>query len=365
MNTMTSDLRGLHNAMESAIEGVAKVDAHGRYTYVNETYAAMTGYLAQELIGTEWHATVHESDRERMEGERRNLVNTGKAALEACGLRKDGTVFDNQVTLIADRNDDGTLVGHFCFVKDISERKKAERLKDELISTVSHELRTPLTSIRGALGLVAAMGRGQLPEKIDELLQVAHRNSDRLALLVNDILDIERLEMGALQPKLEICSLSALLEQAVVENAAYAAAFDVTYDLNVEPGLAHVAVDPARFQQIMANLLSNAAKFTGQGTTVEVAAKRNEGSVAVFVRDRGPGIPEQLKARLYEKFAQFDPAPSSSRGGTGLGLAITRRLVRLMGGEISYRSLAGEGTAFVIAFPAVDESLSAAEGAAA
>lgn len=224
--------------------------------------------------------------------------------------------------------------------------------KDELIATVSHELRTPLTSIKGALALATVLGRGQLPANVEELLEVAHRNAERLAALVDDLLDIERLEAGALQPKLESCTLDALLERAIADNAIYAAAFGVAYALEIEPDLPPVSLDPARFLQVMANLLSNAAKFSGRSTTVEIRATRMGASVAVAVRDRGPGIPEQLKARLYEKFARLDLVTRNDRGGTGLGLNITRRLVHLMGGEIACASKPGEGATFTVTFPA-------------
>lgn len=238
-------------------------------------------------------------------------------------------------------------------------------MKDELIATVSHELRTPLTSIKAALALATALGRGQLPAKVEELLQVAHRNAERLATLVDDLLDVELLEAGALQPKLEPCALDTLLERAIADNAVYAAAFGVAYALEIDPDLPRVSLDPARFLQVMANLLSNAAKFSGRSTTVEIRATRIGTSVAVAVRDRGPGIPEQLKMRLYEKFARLNPAVQSDRGGTGLGLSITRHLVHRMGGEIACASKPGEGATFTITFPAATDDHTAAQQAVA
>ncbi|MEN9230303.1 MAG: PAS domain S-box protein [Thermostichus sp. DG02_5_bins_236] len=246
--------------------------------------------------------------------------------------------------------------------RDITERKKVERLKNEFVSTVSHELRTPLTSIRGALGLISGGVGGQLPPQVQSLVEIALKNSERLVMLINDILDIEKIESGKMQFEIRPVELMGLLQQAIEANRAYAAQFDV--ELVLDPTLysttgipltgVQVNVDPNRLMQVMNNLLSNAAKFSPPGQTVRVWAEQRPEGIRVCVQDRGPGIPEEFRSRIFQKFAQADSSDTRQKGGTGLGLSISKAIIERFGGSIGFVSNLApdrQGTTFHFTLP--------------
>lgn len=231
---------------------------------------------------------------------------------------------------------------------------QADRAKSEFISTVSHELRTPLTSIRGSLGLLNGGALGSLSAKAAELIGMAYRNTDRLQRLINDILDVEKLDSGKLSLELESHSLPTLLAQAVESNAGYAQSHNVRFEMEQPMPEATVRVDPHRLLQVMANLLSNAAKFSPAGTAVEVSMKLHEGQARVGVQDRGPGIPPEFQPRIFQRFAQAaqaDASDSRARSGTGLGLAISKALIERMGGRLDYKTAPQTGTLFFFDLP--------------
>jgi PAS domain S-box-containing protein len=236
-------------------------------------------------------------------------------------------------------------------VRDITERRKIDRMQREFISTVSHELRTPLTSIRGALGLINGGVVGNLPPQAEQMLHIAYKNSERLALLINDILDIEKLETGTLQFIREPLELGPLLEQALEINRPYAAPFSVTFKLEpVAPGV-WIDADGDRLMQVLSNLLSNAAKFSPPGETVAITTTFHDQRVRVSVTDSGPGIPESFRPRIFTKFAQANVSDQRHRGGTGLGLSISRAIIEQLDGAIGYESAEGAGTTFYFELP--------------
>jgi PAS domain S-box-containing protein len=238
---------------------------------------------------------------------------------------------------------------------DVTDLRRVERMKNEFIATVSHELRTPLTSIRAALGLIANGRAGPLPQQVQHLLTIAERNSTRLALLIDDLLDIERIETGKLNLQMSSQRLQPLVAQAIEASAAHAKLCGVTLELAPSTDDPLVHVDPHRLLQIMANLFSNAAKFSGSGSRVEVGISQQAGRARVEVRDQGPGIASELRPRLFTKFSQGDGSDSRARGGTGLGLAICKALVEEMGGTIDYVSTPGAGTTFYFELPLASE----------
>ncbi len=246
-------------------------------------------------------------------------------------------------------------------ISDLTEVKQAETAKGEFISIVSHELRTPLTSIRGALGLIASQTVGALTPEAARLAEIAQRNCERLLKLVNDILAIEKLETGHFEMSLQPLDLNALLSDAVAANALYAAKFDVRFRFAADPALPKVIADSERLMQVMANLLSNAAKFTRPGTVVEVSARLAGRFARIRVRDRGHGIPEELRERIFEKFAQGENVNTRGHEGSGLGLSITRRMVELMNGEIRFESRRGAGTTFIVSLPLAEAGASIQE----
>ncbi len=232
---------------------------------------------------------------------------------------------------------------------DISSRKEIERMKNEFISVVSHELRTPLSSIVGSLGLLVNM-QG-LREDVQTLVRVARDNSQRLVRLINDILDVEKLDTDKLQIQLEPVELGALLETAIQANQGYADQYGVSLVLTSRQGPAWVEANFDRLMQVMANLLSNAAKFSPREARVEVRLEQAHGAVRVSVTDPGPGIPDEFKPRVFDRFAQADSSTTRRRGGTGLGLAICKMIIDKLGGKIDFVSAPGQGTTFYFDLP--------------
>ncbi len=266
--------------------------------------------------------------------------------------RADGTVFPAELAL-SEWAEEGRVL-HTLVVRDLTERHHIERMKDEFLATVSHELRTPLTSVLGALGLLASGAAGALPKAAVPLADVAKRNGERLSRLIDDILDLTKLEGNQMVLQLLPMRLDALLQEAMTANQGYAQRTGVMLSAEIAEGGPQVRIDADRFLQVMANLLSNAIKHSASGDTVRVSMNWSSSEVLVKVRDRGPGIDPQFRARMFEKFSQADGSDRRAQGGAGLGLYITRMLVERMGGRVEADSVAGEGATFTVGFPLID-----------
>jgi PAS domain S-box-containing protein len=268
------------------------------------------------------------------------------AGRDLFGRRKDGTEFPVEVGLNPIQIRDGMLI--LSVIVDISERRQNDRLKDEFVSTVSHELRTPLTSIAGSLGLLVGGATGALPDPTRRLLAIAHSNSERLVRLINDILDIEKMESGKIVFDLKRVDLVALAEQAIDANRGYAENYGVNLRLAPNSAPIFVRADPDRLIQVITNLLSNAIKFSPRDEEVVVAIEECGDNVRITVRDHGIGIPEAFKPRLFQKFAQADATDARRKGGTGLGLSIVKQIVTLLGGTVGFETPADSGTMFYV-----------------
>lgn len=236
---------------------------------------------------------------------------------------------------------------------DIAEHERMKRLKDEFTSVVSHELRTPLTSIRGALGLVAGGALGPIPDKAQRMLDIAADNTERLVRLINDILDIERMESGQITLEKSSCHSGHLLRRAADAMAAMADGAGVT--LTTAADDTGVWADEDRMMQTLTNLVSNAVKFSPRGGTVRLEARRQEEGVVFSVEDEGRGIPPEQIEQIFTPFHQVDSSDSREKGGTGLGLAICRTIVAQHGGRIWAESTPGRGSTFSFSVPALDE----------
>ncbi|MDH5527428.1 MAG: response regulator [Nitrospirota bacterium] len=341
------------------VDAVVVIDDMGTIERFNPAAERMFGYAAREVIGQNVNILMPEPYHSEHDGYLERYNTTGDARIlgigrEVSGRRKDGSVFPldlavNQMEVAGSRMYVGIL-------RDISERKRMEAMKGEFISTVSHELRTPLTSIRGALGLLRGGAAGPIPDKAAELLGIAHNNTERLLLLINDILDIDKIESGNMPFRFVPTELAAFIQEAVTSHEGYAQQHGVTFSITgVDTGLA-VNADPDRMMQVLANLLSNAAKFSPEGGVVEVSARRRNGMVRICVTDSGPGIPEEFQARVFEKFTQSDATDTRVSGGTGLGLSIARAIVEKHGGTIGFSTVVGAGTTFHVDLPEVGDS---------
>jgi signal transduction histidine kinase len=231
------------------------------------------------------------------------------------------------------------------------ERKRLDRLKDEFVSTVSHELRTPLTSIYASLGLLIGEAAGKLPDPMGRLLAIAHKNSERLVRLVNDILDVEKMESGRAIFNFGRVDVRSLVGQAIEGNRALAEGLGVRIRLEGVDAVFDVRTDPDRLTQVVTNLLSNAVKFSSAQDEVVVSIEEAADAVRISVRDHGIGIPADFKPHVFERFAQADATNTRAKGGTGLGLSIVKQIVDRLGGETGFADAPGGGTVFHVELP--------------
>ncbi|MDD5300628.1 MAG: PAS domain S-box protein [Gallionella sp.] len=346
------ELRKLSRAIEQSPVSVVITNAKGNIEYVNAKFSEVTGYTPEEVMGR--NPRIVQSGLTPIEVYR-SMWQTILAGSQWRGKlqnrKKSGELFWEEIHISAIRDSAGKTTNFVAVKEDITERIKVERMKNEFISTVSHELRTPLTSIRGALALIAGGVVGELPAAVKPLVDIAHKNSERLILLVNDILDIEKIEAGKMEFTAKPVKLMPLLHQALDGNRAYAEQYKVGYELEGEPPDVMVNVDANRLMQVFANLLSNAAKFSPAGSRVLVAAEHIDQRIRVMVKDNGPGIPDEFKGRIFQKFAQADSSDTRKKGGTGLGLSITKAIVEQMGGSIGFESQPNVQTVFYVEFP--------------
>lgn len=244
-------------------------------------------------------------------------------------------------------------------VRDMTEFEKLGRMKRDFISVINHELRTPLTSVVGSLSLLAAGTAGELPAKAQKLVAMAERNTTRLGRLINDILDLDKIESNSMELRMQTHSARLLLQEAVAFNEAGAQARRVELQLQVDAETADpllLETDPDRFQQIMSNLLSNAIKFSPPDSTVQVTARREDSRLCVGVRDSGPGIPDSFRGRIFQRFAQAESPQTRTTEGSGLGLSIAKAIVEKMDGEIDFESSPIKGTKFFFYLPLISQS---------
>jgi PAS domain S-box-containing protein len=341
--------------INSADEGVIVLDRAGRVTLANPSAEAMLGYSQEELRAGSLHELTHHTRAggapypatecpiapgAHTPGEHRRVD-------DEVFWRKDGTSFPVSYACTAITGDgEGGVVLTF---SDITQRREIDRMKNEFVSVVGHELRTPLTAIRGSLGLIAGGVFGELPGESRRMLEIAISNTDRLVRLINDILDIERIEAGKIAMAREMCDAARIMRQA--EELMAPAASSAGVSLQVAPESARIWADPDRVLQALTNLIGNAVKFSPEGGTVAVDARGSDGELLISVRDEGRGIPADQLERIFDRFAQVDASDSREKGGTGLGLAISRTIVHRHGGRIWAESRPGEGATFTIALP--------------
>ena len=268
---------------------------------------------------------------------------------ESTYVRKDGTRFPVSLSVTALRGGGNDLAGYLMIATDLSEQRAIEKMKDEFVSVVSHELRTPLTSIKGALGLLAGGVTGVLPPKAAEMAQVALSNADRLSRLVDDILDLQRIESGRITMEKQLCNVADLMKESAESVRVVAEGEGVT--IAPVPLSAPIRVDPGRIVQALVNLLGNAIKFSQRGGRVEFGAERTGSSVVFSVKDEGRGIPRDKLESIFERFEQVDASDAREKGGTGLGLAIVRSIVQQHGGRVWAESELGRGSTFYVQLP--------------
>jgi signal transduction histidine kinase len=242
--------------------------------------------------------------------------------------------------------------------------KAALTAKSEFLATVSHELRTPLTSIKGSLDLVGHGAMGELPERMEKVLSIAQRNATRLNALINDLLDLQKMEAGRMSFQFDIVNLGSLLAQAVASNQPFAQSLNTQIVLEDVAQDLYVSADAARLEQVMSNILSNAAKFSDSGGEIIVRATPRDGQVRIEVVDCGIGLAEDHREKVFEEFSQVDSSDRRKVGGTGLGLNISKRIVDAHGGVLDYVRNEGAGTTFFVDLALVDVAAIGKTGAA-
>ncbi len=351
-----------NSILESVGDGIYGVDLAGRVTFINPAAAEMLGYKAHELLGQRLHPLIHHTRadgsyypaRECAVGS--TIENLGSVRVfNEVFWRKDGTSFP--VEYVARPQIDSVEgsprskpIGVVVAFTDTTERRALDRMKDEFISTVAHELRTPLTSLRAALGLVSGGALATRPEKMQQMLEIAIGNTDRLIRLVNDFLDIERIASGNADLHSSLSSARSLLERAA--NMQQTSALKKNVQITIDPNDLEVWCDPDRIVQALENLVSNAIKFSPEGGEILLSARAlDQHEAELSVLDHGPGVPPDQVEKIFERFQQGDASDSREKGGTGLGLAICRSIVVQHGGRIWVTSVPGEGAEFHFTVP--------------
>lgn len=344
--------------LDNLEDGIIACDANGQITVLNQTlqrYMQCTG-VPLVLDDLADYFTLFNLDNVPLTKDEMPLklvLNGGEAVhglqlmmqFKNAGIRD--VVIDGQKII----NSDGKNLGAVAVIHDITELKRTEKLKNEFVSIVSHELRTPLTSIRGSLGLLVSGVMGQFSEKANKLLDIANNNCERLLLLINDILDIEKIEAGKMDFQIKLYDLNQLISESIVSNKMYADKFGVSIDFFQPQSVVQVHVDSGRLMQVLANLISNACKFSPKGEKITVLMKRINSHVRVSVSDNGPGIPEEFQSRIFQKFSQADSSDTRGKGGTGLGLNISKTIIEKMGGTLDFFSRPNEGSTFYFDLP--------------
>ena len=327
-----------------------------QYSFVNRSWLRFTGKTFARELGDGWRTGIYPEDLQHY----LDTYNTAFAAREGFQIEYRLQRSDGAYRWVLDTGrprflPDGSFAGYIGSCFDISDRRELEKLKDEFVSIVSHELRTPLTSIQGALDLLAGGALVDRPDYAQHMLKIGAKNADRLVRLINDILDIERIESGKVTMVKQACDTAQLMTAAVdtVKNVASQA----EVKLEVAPLSARILADPDRIIQVLINLLSNAIKFSAPGSTVWLTAQIDEEANKVLfqVRDRGRGIPEHKLESIFGRFQQVDASDSRKKGGTGLGLAICRSIVQHHDGQIWAESTLEEGSSFYFTLPLLVE----------
>jgi len=357
LGTVEGDLQGsetkYRNLLEGSLQGFC-VHRELVPVFVSQTFAELFGYESVDdimamgsilpLFAPEEHDAMLKNARARLEG-KGDLSNV----YERRAIRRDGTHIwiEIRVTRI---DWDGEPAAQVTFI-DITQRKNVERMKNDFISTVSHELRTPLTSISGSLGLISAGMAGKIPDEANNLVKIANNNSDRLVRLINDILDIEKIESGRIEIEFYPVQVWSLLEMAAESSRGFAERFGITIEITGAPVDSRVLGGVDQLMQVFTNLLSNAIKFSPLRGTIEIGAERTAGGdIRFFVTDHGRGIPPDFRDRIFDKFTQADQG-EQRESGTGLGLSICKLLVEHHNGKVGFNSEVDVGSTFYFELP--------------
>lgn len=361
LNAIQNEKEFLKAMLNNLDDGIIACDAQGKITVFNQALLKFVGNIKPNPQALEQadYFELYELNRDTplaaadtplcqaLEGKR---IHGKELLLKFKNGITRNVVIDGQPII----REDGYALGAVIAIHDITELKQTEKIKSEFVSVVSHELRTPLTSILGSLGLIMGGTVGEFSDKARKLLDIANKNCERLLLLINDILDMEKIESGKMVFDMQSVEVNRLVNEAIAANKAYGEKYGIDIELKDSLPDTYVQADPHRLMQVLANLISNAVKFSNQGGKVTISLSTHDQQVRVSVTDQGSGIPLEFQPRIFQKFSQADSSSTRGKSGTGLGLSISKIIIDKLGGHINFTSQPGQGTTFYFDLPSSD-----------
>ena len=355
---MDAEQKDLHESLHKLGDEIYILDVKTlSYLYMNEASMARLGLSENDYRQKSLLDDDHQIDEQKFRSRVQPLL-SGEADHINYPDVIGGTHYEVRIQKVS------TFAGQqklLVVLRDTSEQAEIERVKAELLSTISHELRTPMTSIKGAMGLLLSNAAGDLPQKARDMLSIAYRNADRLVMIINDILDIEKIAAGQMEFDLKLQPLVSVIDEAIAANEQFANRFDVAVETHDLDSKAYANYDFGRTLQVLTNLLSNAAKFSPPGGKINVRMEQDRGQIRISVQDFGPGIAKESQKRIFERFAQVAKTANSVVASTGLGLHISRAIMEQQNGAIGLDSEEGAGSTFYVEFPAANYETSTSE----
>lgn len=336
--------------LTSAADIICSLDEERRFTQANPAATKQWGYANDNLIGRRLDQLLDQEDIKTTVDQINGIVETkGHGAFTNRIVTESGEERDCEWSVVWS-NEEKSLM---CIVHDITERKQIDQMKRDFVAMVSHDLRTPLTSIQMVHSLLAAGAYGDLNEDGKESVEGAQDCCDRLITLVNDLLDLERMESGRMELSLDSIALSEIIKPSVnmVANASKQKKIELILKTSLDP---MVRADKERIIQVLINLIANAVKFSPENSVIQISTECDERFAYVKVKDEGRGVPENMRSSIFERFKQVKKSDSKDRKGSGLGLAISKAIIELHGGQIGVDSEEGEGSTFFFSLPIAD-----------
>ncbi len=351
MNNIIAETRRNERAvLENASDIICTIDSQGRFSSINPASLSIWGYPDEDLRGRRCVDVLAEDSKKTLPTNKETLAAHPGGSFENRVITRDGSYRD-MLWSVQKSEDEQSL---FCVVHDITERKEAERFKQQLTAVVSHDLRTPLTSMQGALTLLSMGALGELPEQAAKKVKILDAEIVRLIAITNDLLEMESLTAGKLELYMRETEVADLFERCKDSVETFAEQHGVK--IKVASTDLKFTTDADRLARVVINLLGNAIKFSPPGETVSLDVSSTPGQVEVSVSDRGRGIPDGYHEAIFERFKQVEEADSKEKGGSGLGLAICKSIIEQLGGTIGVHSTFGKGSRFWFKLPNADPS---------